>query len=131
MASSGLKWLHLGGFSTNYAPSLDRRRKLAFNLSITSPEQDISAKQFLAVNLRGAFEAVFLFCYYQPCTTVIVCVLLTEANNSSFKGEVSGFLDPLRAPYALAADHICMNLFRVFLKLVGEPGALLSSECLT
>jgi hypothetical protein len=29
---------------------------LAFNLSITSAEQEISAKQFLAVNLRGAFD---------------------------------------------------------------------------
>jgi hypothetical protein len=31
---------------------------LAFNLSITSPEQEISAKQFLAVNLRGTFDMV-------------------------------------------------------------------------
>jgi hypothetical protein len=35
-----------------------KRRKLTFNLSITSPEQEISAKQFLAVNLRGAFDLV-------------------------------------------------------------------------
>jgi hypothetical protein len=35
-----------------------RRRKLAFNLSITSPEQEISAKQFLTVDLRGVFDMV-------------------------------------------------------------------------
>jgi hypothetical protein len=29
---------------------------LAFNLSITSYEQEISAKQLLIVNLRGAFD---------------------------------------------------------------------------
>jgi hypothetical protein len=33
-----------------------RRRKLAFSLSITSPEQEIYANQFLAVNLRAAFD---------------------------------------------------------------------------
>jgi hypothetical protein len=31
---------------------------LAFNLPITSPEQEIFAKQFLTVNLRGAFDVV-------------------------------------------------------------------------
>jgi hypothetical protein len=58
MASSWLKWFHLCGLSTNYALSWIRRRKLAFNLSITSREQDISAKQFLDVNLRGVFDIV-------------------------------------------------------------------------
>jgi hypothetical protein len=41
MTSSWLKWLHLGGFSTNYALSLDRT---------------ISVKQFLPVNLQGTFD---------------------------------------------------------------------------
>jgi hypothetical protein len=31
---------------------------MAFNLSITSPEQEISAKQFMTVNRRGAFDMV-------------------------------------------------------------------------
>jgi hypothetical protein len=33
-----------------------RRRKFAFNLSITSPDEEISAKQFLVVNLRRVFD---------------------------------------------------------------------------
>jgi hypothetical protein len=35
-----------------------RPRKLVFNLSITSSEQTISAKQLLAVNLREDFDMV-------------------------------------------------------------------------
>jgi hypothetical protein len=31
---------------------------MPFSLSITSSEQEISAKQFLAVNLRGTFDMV-------------------------------------------------------------------------
>jgi hypothetical protein len=33
-----------GGFSTTYALSLDQTTQIGFNLSITSPEQEISAK---------------------------------------------------------------------------------------
>jgi hypothetical protein len=57
------KWLSLGwngfigGFSTNYAFSLDQMTYIG-NLSIASPEQEISAKQSLVVNLRGAFDTV-------------------------------------------------------------------------
>jgi hypothetical protein len=58
MASSWLKWLHLGGFSANSAYRWIRRHKLAFNLSITSYEQEIFAKQFLVVNLPGTFDMV-------------------------------------------------------------------------
>jgi hypothetical protein len=58
MASSWLKWLHLGGFSANYALSLDQTTQLAFILEITSSEQEISAKQFLVVNLRGVADMV-------------------------------------------------------------------------
>jgi hypothetical protein len=48
----------LGGFSTNHALSLDQTTQIDFNLSITSPEPEISAKQFLAVNPRGHFDMV-------------------------------------------------------------------------
>jgi hypothetical protein len=58
MASSWLKWLHLGGFSITTLFHWIRLHKLAFNLSITSPEQEISAKQFLDVNLRRDFDMV-------------------------------------------------------------------------
>jgi hypothetical protein len=58
MASSWLKWLHLVDFPPTMLFYWIRRRKLAFNLSITSPRQEISAKQVLAVNLRGAFDVV-------------------------------------------------------------------------
>jgi hypothetical protein len=46
-----------------------RRRKLAFNRSITSPEQEISAKQFLAVNLPGAFDMVTRKPFQNICPT--------------------------------------------------------------
>jgi hypothetical protein len=35
---------------------LDQTTQIGFNVSITSPEQEISNKQFLAVNLRGVFD---------------------------------------------------------------------------
>jgi hypothetical protein len=53
MASSWLKWLHLGGFFDQLRSHGIRRCKLAFSLSIISPAQEISAKQFLAVTTRS------------------------------------------------------------------------------
>jgi hypothetical protein len=39
---------------------------LDFNLSITSPEQEISAKKFLAENLRGIFDMVAAISKHLP-----------------------------------------------------------------
>jgi hypothetical protein len=58
MASSRLKRLHLVDFPPTTLFHWIRCRKLASNLSITSLEQEISAEQFLTVNLRGAFGMV-------------------------------------------------------------------------
>jgi hypothetical protein len=54
----GLKWLHLGGFSTNYALSMGQTTQIGFQPFNCLSQQEISAKQFLPVNLRGAFDMV-------------------------------------------------------------------------
>jgi hypothetical protein len=60
MASSWLKWLHLGGFSTNYPLLLDQTTQIG------SFEQEMSAKQFLVVNLRGDFDMVAAISKHLP-----------------------------------------------------------------